>query len=88
MKLAAMMDSPLVTVPHKPLSFGPAIKREETALELFPEKVSTLDQNLGAGKSLAERIQEDDMGARELFPDLLRGGGSGRRRRRKAEDHF
>lgn len=90
MRLAAMMDAPLPTVPHKPLNFGPAVKREETKVELFPEKVPSLEERFGgSGKSLAERIQDDvDSGARELFPELLRGGGGARLRRKKAEDHF
>ena len=60
----------------------------ENTVELFPDKVQKPLEGRISEKSLAERIQDDNEGgARELFPDLLRRGGVGRRRR-KAEDHF
>lgn len=49
-------------------------------MELFPQKAVT------SGKSLLERIQDEEGGGRELFPEKV--GGRGRRNRRKAEDHF
>lgn len=55
------------------------VSRAET-VELFPQKVAV------SGKSLLERIQDDEGGRRELFPEKV--GGAGRRNRRKAEDHF
>jgi hypothetical protein len=82
------MDSPLTTAPHKPLSFGKSTGDttfHNAPVELFPERVSKPMEE--SKKSLAERIQ-DDGGARELFPELVSGPGGGRRRRRKAEDHF
>ena len=94
----AAMDS-LPAIPHRnvPLSLEDRILPGEErtfhnasndSIELFPEKVpKSLDERI-SGNSLAERIQEDgERGARELFPEMLRRGGEGRRRRR-AEDHF
>jgi len=66
----------------------PFLNASNSAVELFPDKVQKpLDERISS-KSLAERIQEDsERGTKELFPDLLRRGRGGRRRRR-AEDHF
>ena len=67
-----------------------------SAVELFPEKISRTGTvelfpqkttgTMMSGKSLLERIQDDEGGRRELFPEKV--GGAGRRNRRKAEDHF
>ena len=59
------------------------------SVELFPNKLRK-SANDRITKTLAERIQDDGgMSAKELFPDLVhRDGGTRRRRRRKAEDHF
>ena len=57
-------------------------------VELFPDKVQKPPEERITGKTLAERIQDNDnTGVRELFPELVRRGG-GTRGRRKAEDHF
>jgi len=63
------------------------VENESKPIELFPNRIGK-SQEERVSRSLAERIQEDnEPGARELFPELLRRGEGGRRRRR-AEDHF
>jgi len=97
----AAMDSATSTVPRRSLStkvtslegrISPAqqmvVEDASNTIELFPNKISKTVGERMEQRSLAERIQEDnETGARELFPELLRRGGAGRRRRR-AEDHF
>ena len=57
-------------------------------IELFPDKVPTSQAARNSGKSLAERIQDGTAAeATEAVLDLSQRVG-GRRRRRKAEDHF
>jgi len=57
-------------------------------VELFPQKLGMVGEST-VGRSLADRIQDKHaQGTVELFPELLREGGTGRRRRKKAEDHF
>ena len=64
------------------------VENESKPIELFPNKIGKSPEERVESRSLAERIQEDnEPGARELFPELLRRGGCGPRRRR-AEDHF
>jgi hypothetical protein len=64
------------------------VENETKSIELFPNKVGKSLEERVEQRSLAERIQDDnELGARGLFPELLRRGGGGRRRRR-AEDHF
>lgn len=66
---------------------------QNRAVELFPQKVERTgtvelfpQKAVSSGKSLLERIQDEEGGGRELFPEKV--GGRGRRNRRKAEDHF
>lgn len=67
----------------------PSQNEANKSVELFPDKLRK-PINDRITKTLAERIQDDgSMSAKELFPDLVyRDGGTRRRRRRKAEDHF
>jgi len=99
----AAMDGPVKVTTQASLSFDPDSSLQNRistgeeftikgaarkSVELFPEKTG-LASGTTQSKSLADRIQDGPgQGAVELFPELLRGGGAGRRRRRKAEDHF
>ena len=84
------------TVPP-PVPLADRIGSSETsrnrAVELFPQKVGRTgtvelfpEKAVMSGRSLLERIQDEEGGGRELFPEKV--GGRGRRNRRKAEDHF
>lgn len=93
------MDSPLSVAPRKPPTYNTLLQDRVTpeinllsdsnaTIELFQDKVRKSLDEQSVGKSLAERIQDSGDGEiKELFPEMLRHGGS-RRRRRKAEDHF
>ena len=97
----AAMDSATITAPRSLVSSIPTsleghvspgqgmiIENAPKPVELFPNKIPKALEETFEQKSLADRIQDDnEPGARELFPELLRSGGGGRRRRR-AEDHF
>jgi len=78
--LAARIESTTDTSQNRAVELFPEKVGRTGTVELFPQKAVT------SGKSLLERIQDEEGGGRELFPEKV--GGRGRRNRRKAEDHF